>query len=87
MEVIRTTARITLSLLPVFLIKNAAMKRKLRMAQESGDTEMIERIQKHMTVKKKKERMLIVHILLFIPVFIFWATILASMERTPLTGR
>lgn len=36
---------------------------------------------------KIRKRTMLFHILMFIPAALFWATIVASLERTPLTGR
>ncbi|THH01482.1 hypothetical protein EW026_g1252 [Hermanssonia centrifuga] len=81
LEIVRTAARIALTFVPVILIKNHKTKRKLRAAEASGDLELAEK------VRTIRHRTVFFHVLLFIPVFIFWATILASLERTPLTGR
>lgn len=40
-----------------------------------------------MLLKRIRNRTILFHILLSIPATLFWATIVASMERTPLTGR
>ena len=77
----RTAARIALTYVPVILIKNHKVKRKLAHAEAKGDHAMAER------VRAIRHKTYIFHGLLFIPVVIFWATIFASLERTPLTGR
>ena len=38
-------------------------------------------------LERMRKRTMLFQILLFMPFTLFWATILASMERTPLTGR
>ena len=38
-------------------------------------------------LRKLRQRTILFHILIFVPIIIFWATIIASLERTPLTGR
>ena len=80
-------SHLVFTFMPVILIKNYRIKRKLKWAQEKGDEELVKKIQNHMVVHTHRQRLIFFHILLVIPVVIFWATILASMERTPLTGR
>lgn len=87
MDIIRTAARITLTILPVVLIKNHHMKRKLKWAESRGDQELVDKIKTHMNVRHHRHKIIFFYILLVLPVVIFWATILASLERTPLTGR
>ena len=81
LEVVRTAARIALTFVPVILIKNHKVKRGLAYAEAKGDHALAER------VKSIRRKTVFIHALLFVPVIIFWATILASLERTPLTGR
>lgn len=38
-------------------------------------------------LKKIRARTILFHILIMTPIVLFWATIIASLERTPLTGR
>ena len=73
--------RIALTFVPVILIKNMKAKRHLQWAEARGDHEMAER------VRAMRTKTVFFHVLLFIPAALFWATILASLERTPLTGR
>jgi hypothetical protein len=87
MDLIRTAARITLTILPVVLIKNHHMKRKLKWAESRGDQELVDKIKTHMNVRNHRHKIIFFNVLLVLPVLIFWATILASLERTPLTGR
>lgn len=42
---------------------------------------------KAVLLKRLRSRTLFIHVLLFIPVTLLWLGILASAERTPLTGR
>ena len=81
LEVARTAVRIALTFVPVILIKNHKIKRKLKYAEAKGDTALAEK------VRAMRTKTVFFHGILFIPVLIFWATILASLERTPLTGR
>ena len=38
-------------------------------------------------LQKIRTRTILFHLMLLTPVLLFWATIVASLERTPLTGR
>lgn len=87
LEIVRTAARIALTFIPVILVKNYRLKRKLQWAEERGDTELVNKLQNHIMVRSNRHRLIFFNVLLVIPVVIFWAIILASMERTPLTGR
>ncbi|GJE88639.1 peptidase family M48-domain-containing protein [Phanerochaete sordida] len=87
LELVRTAARIALTFLPIMWFKNMRVNKMLKKAEASGDKEMVEKIKAKMAVKRFKEKTIFFNVLLFIPVIIFWLTILASMERTPLTGR
>ena len=81
LEVVRTAARIALTFVPVIIIKNHRIKHKLKYAEAKGDHALAEK------VRSIRHKTVFIHGLLFVPVIIFWATILASLERTPLTGR
>lgn len=87
MDIIRTAARIALTFLPVVIMGNWQMKRKLRWAESRGDQELVDKIKTHMNVRHQRHKLIFFYGLLITPVIIFWLTILASMERTPLTGR
>ena len=67
--------------------KGMRVKRLLKQAEQRGDQETIDKIKRKMVVHGYRQKMLVLNGLLFIPVLIFWLTILASLERTPLTGR
>ena len=81
LEVARTVVRIALTFVPVILIKNMKVKRQLKWAEARGDHEMAEKVRSYRT------KTVFFHWLLFVPAVVFWATIFASLERTPLTGR
>lgn len=87
LELVRTAARVALTFLPFMWFRKMRIDKMLKKAEERGDTEMVEKIKKKMAVKKYKHKAILINVLLFIPVVIFWLTILASIERTPLTGR
>ncbi|KAJ7931558.1 hypothetical protein B0H13DRAFT_1702127 [Mycena leptocephala] len=85
MELVRTAGRIVLTVLPVILIKNAKTRRHLKHAAIHGVPISEERTTT--LLKRIRNRTLLFHALFFIPGILFWATIFASLERTPLTGR
>ncbi|THH33210.1 hypothetical protein EUX98_g978 [Antrodiella citrinella] len=84
MEVARTVVRVTFTLIPFILIKNHKLRRGLAIAEASGygDSD-----RKSFMLRKIRYGTILFHLLLFTPVVLFWLTILASVERTPLTGR
>ncbi|KAJ7104139.1 hypothetical protein B0H15DRAFT_808715 [Mycena belliarum] len=85
MEIVRTAARIVLTVLPVLLLKNYKTRRHLKHAALHGVPLSEDRTEA--LLKRIRQRTLIFHALFFIPAVLFWCTILASLERTPLTGR
>ena len=40
-----------------------------------------------MILQRIRTRTILFHVLVLTPILLFWATIIASLERTPLTGR
>ncbi|KAJ6513232.1 hypothetical protein C8R45DRAFT_1207110 [Mycena sanguinolenta] len=85
MELIRTAGRIVLTIIPVILVKNHKTRRHLKHAAIHGIPLSEEKT--NTLLKRLRNRTLLFHLLFFIPGFLFWGTILASLERTPLTGR
>ncbi|KAF7336642.1 hypothetical protein MVEN_02098700 [Mycena venus] len=85
MEVVRTAGRIVLTIIPVILIKNHKTRRHLKHAALHGVPISEERT--NTLLKRLRNRTLLFHLLFFIPGILFWSTIFASLERTPLTGR
>ncbi|KAJ7756456.1 hypothetical protein DFH07DRAFT_820639 [Mycena maculata] len=69
----------------VILFKNARTRRHLKHAALNGVPLSEERT--NALLKRIRHRTLLFHALFFIPAFLFWSTIFASLERTPLTGR
>lgn len=67
--------------------KNYRAKKIIAKAEAKGDKALADHIRAKISVESMRTRTIIFNILLFIPVFIFWLTIMASLERTPLTGR
>ncbi|KAJ6531815.1 hypothetical protein B0H19DRAFT_1188706 [Mycena capillaripes] len=85
MEIVRTAGRIVLTVIPVILIKNHKTRRHLKHAAIHGVPISEERTST--LLKRIRNRTLLFHALFFIPGILFWSTIFASLERTPLTGR
>ncbi|KAF7327855.1 hypothetical protein MKEN_00365400 [Mycena kentingensis (nom. inval.)] len=85
MELVRTAGRIVLTILPVILIKNHKTRRHLRHAALTGV--VIPEEQQDKLRARIRSRTLFFHALVLIPAVLFWGTIFASLERTPLTGR
>lgn len=81
MELARTASRVALSLAPILLIKNRKSRKWLQ-----KDLPGIEE-KRPVILKRIRTRTIIFHILVMTPILLFWATIIASLERTPLTGR
>ncbi|KAJ7475870.1 peptidase family M48-domain-containing protein [Mycena latifolia] len=84
-ELVRTAGRIVLTVIPVILIKNHKTRRHLKHAALHGVPLSEDRT--NTLLRRIRQRTLLFHALFFIPGFLFWATIFASLERTPLTGR
>ncbi|KAJ7639875.1 hypothetical protein DFH06DRAFT_1053620 [Mycena polygramma] len=85
MEVVRTAGRLVLTLVPIILLKNHKNRRQLKHAAIHGIPISEERT--NTLLKRIRNRTLLFHALFLIPGFLFWSTIFASLERTPLTGR
>ncbi|KAF9488981.1 hypothetical protein BDN71DRAFT_371959 [Pleurotus eryngii] len=85
LEVARTAGRIALTFVPVILIKNRKSLYWLKKAEIHGIPTTEEK--KAQLLKYIRKRTVLLHLLFFVPVFTFWLTIVASLERTPLTGR
>ena len=45
------------------------------------------KLKRETLLKRMRNRALLFHALMFTPFALFWGAILASLERTPLTGR
>lgn len=86
LEVARTAARIVLTFAPLILLKN----RGSRIWVLHGKTRHGQPItpeKKEAILKAIKHRTRFLKALLIVPLVLFWGTIIASLERTPLTGR
>jgi hypothetical protein len=96
LEIIRTAGRVALTFIPVILVKNHASRRLLKriemVKKESGDS-ALPRPVKELVAKQGnllqsiRRRTILFHALIFTPCILFWAAVIASLERTPLTGR
>ena len=80
-ELARTAGRIALSLAPLLLFKN----RKSRKWLQKDLPGMEEK--RPAILQKIRTRTILFHLLILTPVLLFLATIVASLERTPVTGR
>ncbi|CDO74977.1 hypothetical protein BN946_scf184945.g49 [Trametes cinnabarina] len=78
-------SRVVLTFVPIILLKNMKSKRLLKIADKHQIPELVEK--KDDILRRIRHRTILFHVLIFIPIIIFWATIIASLERTPLTGR
>ncbi|KAL1728521.1 hypothetical protein EV714DRAFT_252775 [Schizophyllum commune] len=84
-EFARTAGRIILTFTPLILMKNLKARKKLQRAAVAGIPTSEEKKQK--ILKKIRSRTMLFHAMLFSPIILLWATIVASLEQTPLTGR
>ena len=78
-------SRVVLTFFPILLWKNMKSHRIIKYAAIHGVPAMEEHKKMHMDRIRSRTRLL--QIILAIPVMLFWATIVASLECTPLTGR
>ncbi|KAH9037794.1 hypothetical protein EDB85DRAFT_2132321 [Lactarius pseudohatsudake] len=96
LEVIRTAGRVALTFIPVLLVKNHTSRKLLKrieaVKKESGDGVLPKSVkdfvgrQGHL-LHGIRRRTILFHALIFTPCILFWAAVVASLERTPLTGR
>lgn len=96
LEVIRTAGRIALTFIPVLLVRNHASRKMLKkieiVKRESGDSALPRPVKEFVSKQGKllqniRRRTILFHALVFTPFVLFWAAVVASLERTPLTGR
>ncbi|PFH53000.1 hypothetical protein AMATHDRAFT_138652 [Amanita thiersii Skay4041] len=85
LEFTRTAGRIVMTFMPAIIIGNYKMRRCMRHAALHGVPASEEDINKVVTGIRR--RTWVLHVLCLIPFTLFWATVIASLERTPLTGR
>jgi hypothetical protein len=84
-ELARTASRVALTFFPILLFKNIKSRKMIKYAAIHGIPTSDEHREKQMNKIKKRTRLL--QVLLLVPFLLFWSTIVASLERTPLTGR
>ncbi|KAH9935259.1 peptidase family M48-domain-containing protein [Amylocystis lapponica] len=84
-DIAGAAGRVALTFLPVVLLKKVKGHHVLRRLETSTHPDVEEKRTKIM--RKQRNNTILFHILLFTPIFLFWATLMASLERTPLTGR
>ncbi|KAG5634922.1 hypothetical protein H0H81_000312 [Sphagnurus paluster] len=85
LELVRTVARIALTFMPVILISNAKSRSKMKYAALHGVPKSEE--SKAQALKQIRNRKWLLYGMLLVPMTLFWGTIVASLEKTPLTGR
>ncbi|KAG6842346.1 hypothetical protein C0991_010636 [Blastosporella zonata] len=71
--------------MPVIVLTNAKSRRKLKCAALYGAPKSEETVARVM--KQIRNRKYFLYLLLLVPSALFWGTIVASLEQTPLTGR
>lgn len=74
--------------MPVVFIKKVRSHKQLRRIakkEAAGHSNLEEK--KEIVLRSKRNSTILFHVLLFTPILLFWLTIMASLERTPLTGR
>ncbi|KAF4613527.1 hypothetical protein D9613_007809 [Agrocybe pediades] len=84
-ELARTASRIALTFIPFLWIHNVKTKKMIKYAALHGFPASEEHKAAQLTRVRRFTTAL--QVLLFIPFALFWATIVASLEKTPLTGR
>ncbi|KIY48509.1 hypothetical protein FISHEDRAFT_42993 [Fistulina hepatica ATCC 64428] len=84
-HVVRTAGRVMLTFIPVLLFKNRRSRQLLKRAAISGVPTSEEK--KNEILRRLRRRTQTFNVLMFTPLLLLWATIVASLEQTPLTGR
>ncbi|KAF9533816.1 hypothetical protein CPB83DRAFT_756947 [Crepidotus variabilis] len=85
LEIARTAGRIALTFIPIFWLGGLRSKRAIQYAAVHGIPVSDEKREAH--IRTLRRSILALKILVAIPFTLFWATIIGSLERTPLTGR
>lgn len=86
LEIARTAARIVLSFVPLILLKNK-WSRRIILSGRTRHGQPISEEKRELALKRIKQRAAFLRVILLVPLVLFWGTIVASLERTPLTGR
>ncbi|KIK63095.1 hypothetical protein GYMLUDRAFT_41406 [Collybiopsis luxurians FD-317 M1] len=85
LQLAQTAGRIALTFVPVILLKNHKSRRHIQFADIHSIPGTEEK--KLILLQRIRKRTMFFHFLLAIPAALFWLVLIASMERTPLTGR
>ncbi|KAI5998777.1 hypothetical protein EDD15DRAFT_2161480 [Pisolithus albus] len=86
-EFARTAGRVALTFLPILLFKNRFARKYIKHHARFHDGQPVSEEKKALLLRRIRSNTLIFHMLLFVPVALFWVAILASAEQTPITGR
>lgn len=74
-----------MTFIPVIFFGNLKSRRKIRHAALRGVPTSEEKVNK--LLRKIRVGTLMLNSLFLVPFTLFWATVIASLEQTPLTGR
>ncbi|KAF9066640.1 hypothetical protein BDP27DRAFT_1330293 [Rhodocollybia butyracea] len=85
LQLAQTVGRIALTFVPVILMKNHRTRKHLHFADIHGIPGAEDK--KLVLLQRIRKRTIFFQVLLAIPAVLFWLVMIASMERTPLTGR
>ncbi|PPQ66222.1 hypothetical protein CVT24_000334 [Panaeolus cyanescens] len=85
LELARTAGRIALTFIPVLWLGNMKAKKMFKYAAVHGIKHTEEK--KQLYIRRMRRSANLAKILFAIPMLLFWATLIAGLERTPLTGR
>ncbi|XP_006459526.1 hypothetical protein AGABI2DRAFT_201869 [Agaricus bisporus var. bisporus H97] len=86
LELARTAVRIVLSFVPCIVFKNR-WSHKIVLGGKSRHGQPLSAEARERVLKSIRQRGTFLRIILLVPFALFWGTIIASLERTPLTGR
>ncbi|KAI6039872.1 hypothetical protein EDC04DRAFT_2682074 [Pisolithus marmoratus] len=86
-EFARTAGRVALTFLPLLLFKNRFARKYIKHHARFHDGQPVSEEKKALLLRRIRSNTLVFHMLLFVPVVLFWVAILASAEQTPITGR
>ncbi|KAH9917033.1 peptidase family M48-domain-containing protein [Fomitopsis serialis] len=87
-----TVSRIALTFMPIALLNRLKSRRKLQRIDarikdgKASDSDELQKRRETVTERLRNSTRLF-QLVLFTPIVLFWLTIVASLERTPLTGR
>ncbi|KAH8099924.1 hypothetical protein BXZ70DRAFT_192706 [Cristinia sonorae] len=84
MDMARTVVRVTFTFIPFVFFGNLKWRRHLAVAEATGESDAA---RKSFVLRRIRHGTMLLHVLFFTPAILFWLTLLASVERTPLTGR